>query len=77
MGKHDAFRLACGPRGKKNVGQILVDNIDNGRHSRLAGQRISEDKGRGRKRRIGQFVDEEDGCHRTFIMKGGAKFFIE
>ena len=73
-GKHDAFRVACGPRGKENVGQILVDNIDHGRHSRLAGRRISEDKRRGRNRLIGRFVDEENGCHRTFIMKGGASF---
>ena len=61
--------VACGPRCKKNVGEILVDNIDRGRRSRLAGQRISEDKRRRRKRRIGRFVDEEYGCHRTFIKK--------
>ena len=77
MGEHHALWTACGPRSKKNVCQILVDNVDCGRRSRLARQRISEGKPRRRKRRIRGFVDEEYGRHRTFIKKRAAEFFIK
>ena len=77
MGEHYTLGTACGPRRKKNVGQILVDNVDCGRHNWLAGQRISEGNRRRRKRCIGGFIDEEYGCHRTFIKNGAAEFSIK
>src|SRR5262249_54887471 len=64
-------------RSKKNVGQVSIDNVDRSWPSRLARQRISEGKRRRRKRRLRSLIDEEYGCHRTFIKKSRAEFLIK
>ena len=77
MGEHHALGIACGPRGKKNVGEVLVDNLDCGWLSGVASQRIGKDKDRYRKCRIGGLINEEDAYHRTFIMQSGAEFLVK
>src|SRR5215471_19325339 len=77
MGEHNTLGSTCGSRCKKNVGEVLVGNVDYGRRNWLARQRISEGNRRRRERRIGAFIDEEYGCHRTFIKNSGAEFLTK
>src|SRR4051794_31658746 len=77
MRQHHALRGARGPRSKKNVGEVLIDNVDYRRRSRTARERIGEGKRPRRKRSIGDLVDEEYGRHRTFIKKRATEFFIK
>ena len=77
MREHHAFRSARGPRCKKNIGEVLIDNVDCRRRSRPAREGLGEGKGRRRKRRIRGFVDEEYGRHRTSFRKHAVEFFIK